>query len=58
MGLRLLDFGGHFSLTETDTQRLVYELQTLQYRAPEVLQGGIGAGDGGGVLLEYLRGHL
>lgn len=36
MGVRLVDYGGHFSQTETDTRRLVCELQTLQYRAPEV----------------------
>ena len=30
------DFGSAFSETETDTSRLVFEMQTLPYRAPEV----------------------
>lgn len=37
MGIRLVDFGGSFGVSETDTQRLSCEVQTLQYRAPEVL---------------------
>ena len=36
MALRLVDFGGCFSLTETDTQAVACEVQTLPYRAPEV----------------------
>ncbi|KAK9918761.1 hypothetical protein WJX75_006665 [Coccomyxa subellipsoidea] len=33
------DFGSAFSETETDTSRLVFEMQTLPYRAPEVALG-------------------
>ena len=36
VALRLVDFGGCFSLTETDTQAVACEVQTLPYRAPEV----------------------
>lgn len=36
VALRLVDFGGCFSLTETDTQAVGCEVQTLPYRAPEV----------------------
>jgi hypothetical protein len=36
VALRLADFGGCFSLTETDTQSVGCEVQTLPYRAPEV----------------------
>lgn len=32
----ITDFGSAFSQTETDTSRLVFEMQTLPYRAPEV----------------------
>ncbi|GAB4818605.1 hypothetical protein N2152v2_005651 [Parachlorella kessleri] len=39
MGVRLVDFGGSFSLTETDTRRLLCEVQTLHYRAPEAVLG-------------------
>lgn len=39
MGMRLVDFGNSISLTETDTGRVVHEVQTLQYRAPEVIWG-------------------
>lgn len=39
VGVRVVDFGGSFSATETDTRRVVFEVQTLQYRAPEVRIG-------------------
>lgn len=32
----ITDFGSAFSQTETDISRLVFEMQTLPYRAPEV----------------------
>ncbi|CAL8471251.1 g10793 [Coccomyxa elongata] len=35
----ITDFGSAFSQTETDTSRLVFEMQTLPYRAPEVALG-------------------
>ncbi len=38
------DFGSAFSETETDTMRLVYEMQTLPYRAPEVIHPLLGQG--------------
>jgi len=36
VGVRLVDFGACFSLTETDTQAVGCEVQTLPWRAPEV----------------------
>jgi hypothetical protein len=36
VALKLVDFGGCFSVTETDTERVGYDVQTLPYRAPEV----------------------
>ncbi|EFN56857.1 hypothetical protein CHLNCDRAFT_51650 [Chlorella variabilis] len=39
VALRLVDFGGCFSLTETDTQAVGCEVQTLPYRAPEAAMG-------------------
>ncbi|KAL4854275.1 Serine/threonine-protein kinase AFC3 [Chlorella vulgaris] len=39
VALRLADFGGCFSLTETDTQSVGCEVQTLPYRAPELPYG-------------------
>lgn len=34
----IADFGSAFSVTETDTSRLAFEMQSLPYRAPEVIQ--------------------
>ena len=36
VGLRLIDLGCAFGLTETDTKAVFCELQTLPWRAPEV----------------------
>lgn len=39
MKVSLVDFGGILSITETDLQQIVTEVQTLPYRAPEVALG-------------------
>jgi serine/threonine protein kinase len=39
MKVSLVDFGGVLSITETDLQQIVTEVQTLPYRAPEVALG-------------------
>ena len=36
VGVALIDFGGAFSVTETNMHAVVAEVQTLPYRAPEV----------------------
>ena len=43
VGVVLVDFGSSFSTTESDMTRLITEVQTLSYRAPEVAEarGGI-----------------
>ena len=37
VGVRLIDLGNCFSLTGTDTTRISFEMQTLSFRAPEVI---------------------
>ena len=37
VGVRLIDLGNCFSLNGTDTSRISFEMQTLSFRAPEVM---------------------